>query len=362
VIGSDPFEFGVALRLLADGLPAFALLLIACGLGRLGAPWTRAALPLGVAAAALLLLALGQGQWGVDRVLPWRALAAVAAAAAAGRVATTFLSWRACMAQLHRKVAALEQEVAARAAAEGAPAQLPRMAAIAEIAGGIAHDFNNLLTVVMANLELLDTRLEATSPLRRYVGRAMAGAERGAALTRRLLAFARRAPLRPEPFDAAAHVRAAADRLRAVLGPGIALEFDTDAAGAWIETDRAQLDSALLNLVTNAREAMPEGGRVTVSVHLATWDADARAADGAAPPPGAYVAIAITDDGTGMTEQVRRAAFDPFFTTRPAGHGSGLGLSQVYAFVRQSHGHVVLRSAPGAGTTVTLWLRRFPRD
>lgn len=355
------FDLGAALRLLAGGLPAFSLLLVAGGIGRLGAACSRPALPLAAAAAASLLLALAQCRWGAERLAPWQALAALAAAAAAGWAMMALLSWRACIARLRRKLAALEQENAAHARAEAALPPARRIDAIGEIAGGIAHDFNNLLTVVMASLESLEARLDPASPLRRHVERAMSGAERGAGLTRQLLAFARRQPLRPVLFDAAAHVRDGADRLRLLLAPGVALELDADPAGAWIETDPSQLDAALLNLVINAAEAMPHGGRMTISVRNATWQADAQATDGAVPPPGTYVAITVADDGSGMTEQVRGAAFEPFFTTKPAGQGNGLGLSQVYGFVRQSHGHVVLRSAPGEGTTVTLWLRRVPR-
>ena len=353
------FDSGAALRCLAGGLPALALLLVAYGIARLGAACARPALPLAAAAAALLLLALAQYRWGVERLASWQALASLAVAVAAGWVAAVLLSWRTCILRLHDRIAVLEQQ-AARAEAISLPAR--RIDAIGEIAGGIAHDFNNLLTVVMASLESLEARLDPASPLRRHVGRAMSGAERGAGLTRQLLAIARHPPLRPALFDAAAHVRDGADRLRILLEPGVGLELDADPAGAWIETDPSQLDAALLNLVINAGEAMSHGGRVTISVRNAMWEADGQATDGTVPPPGAYVAITVADGGCGMTEQVRRAAFTPFFTTKPAGHGSGLGLAQVDGFVRQSHGHVVLRSAPGEGTTVTLWLRRVPRD
>jgi signal transduction histidine kinase len=359
---TDPghFDLGAACRILADGLPAFALLLVAAGIGRIGSACARPALLLAATAAASLLLQLAPCRWDAARLAPWQAVAALIAAAAAAWVVMALLSWRACLLRMHRRLAVLEQETATLTRAEAIAPPARRIEAIGEIAGGIAHDFNNLLTVVMASLESLEARLEPQSPLRRYVGRAMSGAERGAGLTRQLLAIARHPPPRPIPFDAAAHVRDTIDRLRSLLEPGVALELDADPAGAWIESDPSQFDAALVNLLLNAGEAMPQGGRVTISVRNAMWQADGQAADGAVPPPGACVAITVADDGRGMTEQVRRAAFAPFFTTKPAGHG--LGLAQVDGFVRQSHGHVVLHSAPGGGTSITLWLRRIPRD
>ena len=232
-----------------------------------------------------------------------------------------------------------------------------RMEAVSEVIGGAAHDFNNLLTVVIANLELLDGRLRDQPTLRRYIERAMEGAERGAVLTRHLLAFARRQPLRPARLDIAARIAGFADLLRSTLGPAVTLAVQSE-SGLWpVVADPSQLDAALLNIALNARDAMPDGGELTIAArNLVRAEA---AGDMAA---GEYVAIVVTDSGVGMTETVRRAAFDPFFTTKSPGHGHGLGLSQVYGFVSQSAGHVTLASAPGAGTTVTLYLRRAPPD
>ena len=237
-----------------------------------------------------------------------------------------------------------------------------RMEAVSEVIGGAAHDFNNLLTVVIANLELLDGRLRDQPTLRRYIERAMEGAERGAVLTRHLLAFARRQPLRPARLDIAARIAGFADLLRSTLGPAVTLAVQSE-SGLWpVVADPSQLDAALLNIALNARDAMPDGGELTIAARNLVRAGAADDMPAGDMPAGEYVAIVVTDSGVGMTETVRRAAFDPFFTTKSPGHGHGLGLSQVYGFVSQSAGHVTLASAPGAGTTVTLYLRRAPPD
>jgi signal transduction histidine kinase len=231
------------------------------------------------------------------------------------------------------------------------------MEAIGQLTGGIAHDFNNLLTVVLANLELLEGRLVPDPALRKYVQRATRGAERGAALTQQLLAFARRQPLQSTVLDVGARVRAMSDLLAGTLGFAIVPEIRV-APDLWhAEADPNQLESALLNLAINARDAMPRGGRLTLTTSNVVLDAEAIGPQGDVEP-GEFVAIAVSDTGTGMSPEVREAAFDPFFTTKPVGEGSGLGLSQVYGFIKQSHGHVTLVSEPGRGTTVTLFLRR----
>jgi signal transduction histidine kinase len=235
------------------------------------------------------------------------------------------------------------------------------MEAIGQLTGGIAHDFNNLLTVVVANLEMLHRRLAADQGLHKYVERAMRGAERGAKVTQQLLAFARRQPLQPAVFDTASRIAELSDLLRGTLGHMITLDVRT-AADLWpVEADPNQLESALLNLAINARDAMPAGGRLAVAAANVTLPAGILAGaddENVLEEAGEFVAISVADTGTGMTPDVRRAAFDPFFTTKPVGEGSGLGLSQVYGFVKQSNGHIVLDSEPGRGTKVTLFLRR----
>ncbi|MDE2517304.1 MAG: hypothetical protein KGL12_14850 [Rhodospirillales bacterium] len=258
-------------------------------------------------------------------------------------------------------VAALRQETAERMHTEDMLRQVQKMEAIGQLTGGLAHDFNNLLMVVRGNLEALDGRLENASPLRRYVERALSGADRAATLTQQLLAFARRQALSPRVFDINARIAAMADMLRTTLGtPGgapITLEFSPGEAIGPVEADPNQLEAALLNLAINARDAMPAGGRLSIAtthIEHAANEADAEP-DMAAGP---YVRVSVTDTGEGMTPEVMHAAFEPFFTTKPVGRGSGLGLSQVYGFVRQSRGRIKLESTPGVGTVVMLDLPR----
>ncbi len=263
--------------------------------------------------------------------------------------------------QRDEAVAALRRETNERERAESMLRHAQKMEAIGQLTGGVAHDFNNMLTVVLANLELLARRLTPESPLRTYVDRAMKGAARGATVTQQLLAFARRQPLQPVAFDVAARIGALADLLRGTVGVTIDIELAV-AGGLWpVEADPGQLESAVLNLAINARDAMPDGGRLTLTASNTTLGPIDLGADGILDA-GDFVAVAVADTGTGMTPEVSRAAFEPFFTTKPVGHGSGLGLSQVYGFVRQSRGHVTLDSTPGQGTTVTLYLRRAMPD
>jgi signal transduction histidine kinase/ActR/RegA family two-component response regulator len=250
-----------------------------------------------------------------------------------------------------------------RDAAEEALRQSEKMKAVGELTGGVAHDFNNLLTVVMGNLELAQRQLEnwteaSQDRMRRSLAQAMRGAQRGATLTQRLLAFARRQPLSPKPLDANKLIGGLSDFLRRSLGETVALET-VGAAGLWrIETDPVQLESALLNLAVNARDAMPNGGKLTIETSNVHLDEDYCRAN-ADVEPGQYVQIAVTDTGSGMSRQVLERAFEPFFTTKVAGQGTGLGLSQVFGFVKQSGGHVMIYSEPGEGTTVKIYLPRL---
>jgi CheY-like chemotaxis protein len=232
------------------------------------------------------------------------------------------------------------------------------MEAIGQLTGGIAHDFNNMLAIIMGSLDLAARRLErGDTKIERHLANAQDGAKRAASLTQRLLAFARQQPLAPEAVDANKLVAGMSDLLRRSLGETIQLETVL-AGGLWrTNVDANQLESAILNLTVNARDAMPEGGRLTIETGNAYLD-DAYAAD-ADVPAGQYVLIAVTDTGMGMTPEVMAKVFDPFFTTKTIGTGSGLGLSQVYGFVRQSGGHVKIYSEPGNGTTVKIYLPRL---
>ena len=236
--------------------------------------------------------------------------------------------------------------------------QSQKMEAVGQLTGGLAHDFNNLLTGISGALELMQLRLKQgrIDDLPRYIGAAQTSAGRAAALTHRLLAFSRRQPLDPRPVDVARLIAGMEDLLRGTLGSAVALAVDV-AAETWpILADANQLENALLNLCINARDAMPEGGTVTLQTGQQWLDeADAREHE---LPPGAYLTLCVTDTGTGMSPDVIARAFDPFFTTKPMGQGTGLGLSMIYGFVRQSGGEIQIRSTPGEGTTMCLYLPR----
>jgi PAS domain S-box-containing protein len=236
-----------------------------------------------------------------------------------------------------------------------------RMEAIGKLTGGVAHDFNNLLQVIGGNLDLLDRALGDNEPARRRVANAAHAAQRAAQLTGQLLAFARRQALEPQVINLGRLVADMADLLRRTLGE--AIEVETVIGGGLWNTlaDPAQVESAILNLALNARDAMPEGGRLTIEITNSSLDeAYAGHADGVSP--GQYVQIAVSDTGSGMTAEARDRAFEPFFTTKGEGKGSGLGLSMVYGFVRQSDGHVRIYSEPGQGTTVKIYLPRSTRQ
>jgi signal transduction histidine kinase/CheY-like chemotaxis protein len=249
----------------------------------------------------------------------------------------------------------LRREMAERVTAEAQLRQMQKMEAVGQLTGGIAHDFNNMLAVVVGGLDLARRRLTTeTSEVGRHIDNAMEGANRAAALTRRLLGFARAEPLLPEAIDAGALIAGMSELLDRTLGERIVVETDIaeDAWPVWI--DPLQLENALLNLAVNARDAMDGAGALTIAVDnvvLAPGEIGETA-------PGDHVRIAVTDTGCGMTAQVQERVFEPFFTTKPVGKGTGLGLSQIFGFVRQSEGDVAIRSAPGEGTTVSLYLPR----
>ena len=242
--------------------------------------------------------------------------------------------------------------------AEEALRQSQKMEAVGKLTGGIAHDFNNLLTGIIGSLELLQTRLGQgrVNEIDRYVTAAQGAAKRAAALTHRLLAFSRRQTLDPRPTDLNRLVMGMEELLRRTVGPEIAVEVVT-AGGLWPTLiDASQLENALLNLSINARDAMPGGGRITIET-ANRW-LDDHGASERDLEPGQYVSLCVTDTGTGMTPDVIERAFDPFFTTKPIGQGTGLGLSMVYGFVRQSGGQVRIYSEVGQGTTMCLYLPR----
>ncbi|PCG10217.1 hybrid sensor histidine kinase/response regulator [Sphingomonas ginsenosidimutans] len=258
--------------------------------------------------------------------------------------------------------ARLEQAVESRTAelmvAEAQLRQAHKMEAVGQLTGGLAHDFNNLLTGISGALEMIQVRVAQgrVGELDRYVSAAQSATRRAAALTHRLLAFSRRQTLDPKPTDVNRLIQGMEELIRRTVGPAISLEV-VGAAGLWPAlVDPNQLENALLNLCLNARDAMPDGGRITIET-ANKW-MDERAAAARDLPAGQYLSLCVTDTGTGMSAEVQARAFDPFYTTKPLGEGTGLGLSMIYGFARQSGGQVRIYSEPGQGTTLCIYLPR----
>jgi PAS domain S-box-containing protein len=258
-----------------------------------------------------------------------------------------------------RHISAEKEAAAKLIAAQEALRQSQKMEAVGQLTGGIAHDFNNMLAVVIGSLELLGRRLAGGDPrAQRYVDAAAEGARRASLLTQRLLAFSRQQPLQPEAIDVNKLVAGMSDLLRHSIGADIRLETVL-AGGLWrTHADPNQLENIVLNLAVNARDAMPQGGRLTIETQNAHLD-ERYAAAQPGTVAGQYVLIAVTDTGTGMSTAVIEKAFDPFFTTKAVGKGTGLGLSQVYGFVKQSGGHVKIYSEVNQGTTIKIYLPRL---
>ncbi len=258
----------------------------------------------------------------------------------------------------------IADEIRERMQVEETLRQAQKMEAIGQLTGGVAHDFNNLLTVIMGSLDSIRRQLDDpgdeldVARLRRLQGMALQGAERASTLTSRLLAFARRQPLKPETIDVDKLATGLTDLLRRTLGERIALET-VSTPGLWLaRADRAELESALVNVAINARDAMPDGGKLTIETANVWLDEAYVKALTEPVPPGQYVLLAVADTGHGMDRKTLDRVFEPFFTTKAVGKGTGLGLSQVYGFVRQSGGHIRIYSEPGAGTTIKLYLPR----
>ena len=250
------------------------------------------------------------------------------------------------------------RDITDRIAMEDQLRQAQKMQAVGQLTGGIAHDFNNLLSVVLGNLEVLTERVGHDPALLALVRPAATAAERGAVLTERLLAFSRRQALQPRVVRLNELVAGVTERLQRTVGDAIAVEIIA-ATGLWpCEVDPTQLENAILNLAINARDAMPGGGKLTIEAANARLDDDYAAAQ-ADVLPGHYVSLSVTDTGTGMSPEVMKHAFEPFFTTAEVGTRSGLGLSMVYGFVKQSGGHVTIYSEERCGTTVRMYLPRL---
>ena len=258
--------------------------------------------------------------------------------------------------ELAARAAELQVQMDERAKAEEALRQSQKMEAIGQLTGGIAHDFNNLLQAVHGAFDLIRRKPTDAERVRRWADGGLHAAERGAKLTGQLLAFSRMQRLEMRALNVAELLSGIQDMLSRTLGPSISLSLDLDPVKASILADPTQLELAVLNLAINARDAMPEGGVLTIATRARTVTQDAEL------ETGNYVEISVSDTGHGMTPDVLARAFDPFFTTKGVGKGTGLGLSQVYGIARQAGGGVHIDSAPGQGTTVTLALRRSITD
>ena len=295
----------------------------------------------------LVLGAIALG-WATAEALAERAVAHAETDAARDRAA-----------ELERAVSAatekLQEEARERESAEARLRQSQKMEAVGQLTGGIAHDFNNMLAVVIGGLELANRSLGGPADASaRHIDNALEGAGRAAALTRRLLSFAREDSLTPEPTEMGALIAGMSELLDRTLGDTITVVTRDEGKGWRTFIDRHQLENAILNLAVNARDAMNGRGTLTFATGGETL---AQGAVGGCAP-GDYVTVCVTDTGSGMTAEVLERAFEPFFTTKPVGKGTGLGLSQLFGFMRQSGGEIAIRSAPGEGTSVTLYLPR----
>lgn len=264
---------------------------------------------------------------------------------------------RAAHDELEQRVAERTQEVEQ---AHAHLRQAQKMEAIGQLTGGIAHDFNNLLAIVMGNLQLAHLRLERNHPAWQFISDALSAADRGATLTQRLLAFARKQTLKPVPTPINQLIEELSQLLRHTLGERVELHVHLSQEGPWILVDPVQLETALLNLVFNARDAMPERGELTIDTQ--TTYIDEPTAQLHHVEPGEYVRLCVSDTGVGIEPQTVHRVFEPFFTTKDGFRGSGLGLSMVYGFARQSSGHVTIHSEPGLGTTVEMLLPRCEEE
>ena len=258
-----------------------------------------------------------------------------------------------------RDITTEKQQAEALRTAEEALRQSHKMDAVGQLTGGLAHDFNNLLMGVSGNIELLKNRVAKgrTEGLERYIDAALEGSRRAAALTHRLLAFSRRQTLDPKLTNINHLVNGMAELIRRTVGPSIAMNVIATRDPWSTLVDPHQLENALLNLCLNARDAMPDGGQLlieTSNTHL-----DETEAQGLQLPAGHYVALCVSDNGSGMSDEVLKRAFDPFFTTKPIGMGTGLGLSMIYGFARQSGGGVLIHSTPGRGTRVCIYVPAY---
>jgi signal transduction histidine kinase len=251
----------------------------------------------------------------------------------------------------------LYEEMEERGKAEEALRQSQKMEAVGQLSGGIAHDFNNLLTIMRGNLQLLEKRLaQGRTDVQRYIDGANEGFRRAAYLTQRILAFSRRQPLSPKPVNLSRLVEGMMELLRHSVGESVQIETRLNAT-QWFLCDANQMENVIINLANNARDAMPEGGRLLIETEDVSIDSPLADVEGMAT--GEFVQLRISDTGAGMTDEVRRKAIDPFFTTKPQGQGTGLGLSMTFGYIRQSNGYMKIDTELGRGTTLLIYMPRY---
>jgi signal transduction histidine kinase len=330
---------------------AFALFILACGTTHFFSIWTLWVPDYGAEAMVKVFCAAVSI---VTAVGLWPLLPRALAIPSTDELRRVNAELKQQIAERNAALATLQAEKSERLKTEDMLRHSQKMEAIGQLTGGIAHDFNNLLTIVLGNLERLDARFADDPEAQRSIKNAMEGARRGATLTQKLLAFSRKQPLTSERLNANALVDNIAELIRRAVGEDVAVQFELG-SGLWpVEVDPNQLENALLNLAVNASDAMPNGGRLTAASRNCI---DPMTDDGATLH-GHFVQLSVSDTGSGMTPDVIRRAFEPFFTTKPVGEGSGLGLSHVYGFVKQSNGHADIVSTPGNGTSVRIYLPR----
>ena len=326
----------------------FALFITACGFTHLMGIWTLWNPDYGVEALVKVVTALASIG---TAVALWLLIPLAVSIPTPADLKVVNEELRQRIAERDLAIAELQHEKAQRLKSEEALAQSRKMDALGQLTGGIAHDFNNLLQSVQGSLELIGRRASDAGKVRELADRAMHSAERGAKLTAQLLAFARSKQLKLEPFVVSDFVLGVRDLLGGAAGNMIDLRFGLESGDLAVMADRTQLELALLNLVINARDASPDGGRIVIGARrldVGQGDADLE--------PGAYVELSVADTGVGMSPEVRARAFEPFFSTKDVGQGTGLGLSQVYGLARQAGGVARLESAEGQGTVVSLIL------
>jgi signal transduction histidine kinase len=327
----------------------FAVFILACGATHILSIWNLWHGDYGAEAAVKAITAIASV---FTAILLWPLLPKAIALPSPARLREANAELSARIRERDTAMAALQLEIEEREKAEAALLQVRKMEAVGQLTGGIAHDFNNLLQVVSGSLDLIASRTTGDERLSRLTDAALGAVQRGKRLTSQLLAFSKMQRLELKPIDVPALVTEMSDLISGTITPAIALKVEADITPYIVVADPVQLELAILHLVLNARDAMPQGGMLTIGVHNRRLEGQDDVED------GDFLAVSITDTGIGMSPEITQRVFEPFFTTKEVGKGSGLGLSMVFGMTRQSGGTVTIESREGAGTTVTLYLRR----